>query len=787
MNIEEPLLNLVKPPRHKMRNYQGRHTQFLNSFSRFTNAIQSFDNCRISFTLLKNIKTSATTNTCVVYSHSHGSTGEEGLELLEACQDQGVSLCYYDSRGCGESGDAYVTFGVNENIDLLYICFYLVVIYEIDEFILWGRSIGSCAVLQLADNLVSSIPRKGPNGIPRPRYARVSGPNSPKIMSAKQYNSISDFSLESHLNKFLELNNFINENPRQFSVIGLVVDSAPKSIIAAVEHFVKVKFLNLKLFTKVASLYSENWIKNKIGVDITIRQNCQLVRTINANTIFLISPKDEMVPFEDSMELLQNFSMLCDQKCYFDVLRMNKGHKERRDSIVYENAINTLITKKGTKNQDRFVFELASSRIFSPETDTLKKNKLDPIRPWNDRISVMLKIPVELSHEDKLDSQREIMPNIQNNLPSFHHPLVNFRSNPSLPDSRPESAKTTSQGTTLVMSTRKMDNKSTFFGQSESKLDSVRKRPPELFIPLQRQSGDPRKPTFPVTTQQPKTTHPVTSTKHLIFEDSNSSPLHKTRHFNFKNQNSNVTFSAKFDASALKNSNDIRFSGSQISPFNNEHFRLPRAEIYNSSVVKESSPPPNLAFKSTTIEIPTHHDSQYQTETSNLMRHKSGQELSHPIIKAVNLDSASQYPKGFYMSPGSSKFISNNIAQNSMHHPSFGGDHFNLPDKEVVFDSVPRQPLRHLPTQSPNIQVFNPQNSPQKTHSQGLIKQSSIEVASLIELSGSKDLNQSVKSNRLVANSGSHMFKESSHLVQVLTRIGSDTLRKLPGDQEYYI
>lgn len=360
MNIDEPLQNLVKPPKVKFANYVSKFSHCLSSFSSFKNKMVSFDKCQLSFTLLKNIRTLKDASTCIIYTHSHGSSGEEGLELLQSCQSTGVSLCYYDSRGCGNSGDAYNTFGKDENIDLLYICFYLVVIYNFDEFILWGRSIGSCAVLQLISNL-QNMKLGRANRLDSYEYRRGdTNELGLQRMNSQLPNANTDAHfLESHFVRFLESNNFINEVPRSFKIVGMVLDSAPKSILSAVENFVKVKFLNFKLFTKMAAMYTENWIKKRTGVDITVQQNFQLVRSINVNTIFLVSPKDEMVPYEDSMELIKSFSIKCEQRCYFDVFRMNKGHKEKRDNVVYVNTIDVLLQRKLGKANERYVFELS--------------------------------------------------------------------------------------------------------------------------------------------------------------------------------------------------------------------------------------------------------------------------------------------------------------------------------------------------------------------------------------------------------------------------------------------
>jgi hypothetical protein len=369
MNIDEPLMNLMRPPKMKFSNYGGSHTQYLSSFSSFRNSLKSFDSCLISFTLLKNIKSSDRPKTCVVYSHSHGSNGEESFEVLSACQATGLSLCYYDSRGCGASGDSFVTFGVNESNDLLYVCFYLIVIYNLEEFILWGRSIGSCAVLQMISKLT-----RLPNDLLTKKLKTLD--TIENILQSEINKKEIDFIYE-HFALFLALNNFINEEPRQFSVAGMVLDSPPKSIMAAIENFVKVKLLNFKLFTKMAAIYSEGWIKKQIGIDITLNQNLKLVKHINLNAIFLVSTKDEMVPFEDSMELVKNFSAKCDQKCFFDVFRMNKSHKEKRDPVLYEKAIQVILDKKSTKNSYRYIFELSRIREggLSKKHDCLNKKK----------------------------------------------------------------------------------------------------------------------------------------------------------------------------------------------------------------------------------------------------------------------------------------------------------------------------------------------------------------------------------------------------------------------------
>lgn len=85
--------------------------------------------------------------TCLVYLHSHGSNRAEGLHLLSACGDLGVSLCLFDFGGSGYSGGKYTSLGIKEAGECKVIIDELKLKYGHRRFILWGRSMGAVTAI----------------------------------------------------------------------------------------------------------------------------------------------------------------------------------------------------------------------------------------------------------------------------------------------------------------------------------------------------------------------------------------------------------------------------------------------------------------------------------------------------------------------------------------------------------------------------------------------------------------------------------------------------------------
>lgn len=85
----------------------------------------------------------------IIYTHSYGSNKSEGCDSLGCAAKFDFDLCIYDSRGSGNSMTSPITFGYKESLDLFYILLFCYIKYDYWEFVLWGRSIGCNAVLQL--------------------------------------------------------------------------------------------------------------------------------------------------------------------------------------------------------------------------------------------------------------------------------------------------------------------------------------------------------------------------------------------------------------------------------------------------------------------------------------------------------------------------------------------------------------------------------------------------------------------------------------------------------------
>ena len=63
-----------------------------------------------------------------------------------------INLCVLDFAGCGMSEGEYISMGFYESQDVLNLMNYIEINYgKVDEFILWGRSMGAVTALMLAN------------------------------------------------------------------------------------------------------------------------------------------------------------------------------------------------------------------------------------------------------------------------------------------------------------------------------------------------------------------------------------------------------------------------------------------------------------------------------------------------------------------------------------------------------------------------------------------------------------------------------------------------------------
>jgi len=86
---------------------------------------------------------------CIVYVHSSHGCRIENLAMIHKIIPD-FTFCVYDIAARGLSGGIYLTYGHQEWNDLSGIIDCLKTKYHTEEFFLWGRDIGACAVIKFA-------------------------------------------------------------------------------------------------------------------------------------------------------------------------------------------------------------------------------------------------------------------------------------------------------------------------------------------------------------------------------------------------------------------------------------------------------------------------------------------------------------------------------------------------------------------------------------------------------------------------------------------------------------
>mmetsp|Transcript_88016 Transcript_88016/g.244311 ORF Transcript_88016/g.244311 Transcript_88016/m.244311 type:complete len:464 (+) Transcript_88016:210-1601(+) len=87
----------------------------------------------------------------IVYLHGNSSNRLEAVAMLGPLLAQGISLCCFDSAGCGHSDGEYISLGWHERDDLATILEYLRQSPFCGPVGLWGRSMGAATALLHAD------------------------------------------------------------------------------------------------------------------------------------------------------------------------------------------------------------------------------------------------------------------------------------------------------------------------------------------------------------------------------------------------------------------------------------------------------------------------------------------------------------------------------------------------------------------------------------------------------------------------------------------------------------
>lgn len=333
--VDQTFEKILKPPK-----LSGGNTHYTTISKRYEYnikdaTIRTFDNLDIDLVILRKRAAGLKKRPFLIYNHSHGSEKNEALQLIETCDKLGLDMAIYDSRGCGKSSDAYVTFGHNEKIDLLYVLFYVLINEDPIEFILWGRSIGCCAVLQLINMITSDVKKSF-------RIELVNKIAKRKPISDKFKKS--DI-LDTQFKNFLEKNpniKFSNEYA-SFTVIGIVLDSPIKSIKDAITNFFKCKVLNLNFVATYISKYLNNYLEKKININLNENNNENAIKEIFINSYIMFSKKDEFVSEKDEECIKKNYGLKTDRKLNIKIQKLDITHKGRRSNEIINQALKSII------------------------------------------------------------------------------------------------------------------------------------------------------------------------------------------------------------------------------------------------------------------------------------------------------------------------------------------------------------------------------------------------------------------------------------------------------------
>ena len=107
---------------------------------------------------------------CVIYLHGNAGCQVEGTFLLSFMLPIGISIVCFDFNGCGKSEGDYITLGYMEKDDVYSVMTYMRVHFNINSYVIWGRSMGAACSLYclenpfqikcvVADSPFSSLPR----------------------------------------------------------------------------------------------------------------------------------------------------------------------------------------------------------------------------------------------------------------------------------------------------------------------------------------------------------------------------------------------------------------------------------------------------------------------------------------------------------------------------------------------------------------------------------------------------------------------------------------------------
>jgi len=364
--IDKMVEKFVRPIRCNYMNILYEEHEVLPLFERVNLRLVTFDKKELSCMFFKLNSDGQSSSQTIIYNHSHGSCKYEGAHLLSHCVYSKFNLLVYDSRGCGESGDDAIYFGVKEKIDLLFITLYLALVHKTQRLLLWGRSIGCNTVLQFYQTLII----KDGDFMNRVIKIQANKHNLEKSRDNKILYSVSRTNLDlypqmfnkfinQHFQTFLENNKIEPELDSQFTIMiaGIVLDSPYESFTSFIEDNMK-KFVNFMpgMMSSLANMYLKSWMNSKLNIDIEVDQNIELITKINLNTVFIISDKDEIVSYDRYVKLINSYAQKFPHKNTCFRVNTGKNHGSRRAKDLIQEVFRLVTSNQNPSNTYSFTY-----------------------------------------------------------------------------------------------------------------------------------------------------------------------------------------------------------------------------------------------------------------------------------------------------------------------------------------------------------------------------------------------------------------------------------------------
>lgn len=440
-NIEKKLVQAVKPGRVNFSNLIYNYQTHLSGFQRVEFTLVTYDNVQLPVSLFLKKTDGQTVFPTIIYNHSHGSCKWEASDLIQHCNQLGLNLCLYDSRGCGESSESFIYFGFREHIDLLYLVFNLNIVYKIEEIILWGRSIGCNTVLQFFNVMLSnegSFNNKKVKMLMQSPDRIETGESNMNMFSKYQHSlkilnyTPSMFSenfnmmIDKHIDDFIEKNIKIKIQDPNFSItfriLGIVLDSPYDSFSGFIKDNMKKQIAFLSgLISSPVSLYLKSFYKKKLDIDLDKQQNSDLIKRTNINTVVYISDSDELIPLEKFNEFLSGFAEKYPKKNQCKIYNTKQRHgKKRPDDLIAMSITHLLenVNNNTTYKFNHLYIERAKNVKNSPQPGFMRNGSQAMLkRPDESRAKSAAITP----QQDKVDSYMRIDNNYSDLTRPGHH------------------------------------------------------------------------------------------------------------------------------------------------------------------------------------------------------------------------------------------------------------------------------------------------------------------------------------------------------------------------------